>query len=372
MKRRTSIRPVLDMLEDRCCPSATAGVSGGTLTVTDAQSANLAINEVAAGSFRVWDGSNLVGTYTVTKNVNVQLSGTNNTVVVDFQGLAAPGDIDIHLAGTQNNSVAIRNGTIRGNLNVYGGQQTDTVDLGSAAGTALQVNAETWIQLNGGSGDSLEVHAGVTLKGDLNAVSANHVTLDAGSSVGGTASVSGGPAGNVIAFDGKVGHLARFTGSMQATDQVTVGATAVLGSLTVLFADGQSTLDMQGQVLDKFYMQTGAGNDQIDLAGSIGGTVNLQLGSGNNTVDFNGIMGTVASPTTLTLDSGAGADQVTFDNGMNLHGTANVCLGAGNDTFTLDSGSRFTSATINGGGGTNTFVGNANRVKAINFQVFEQ
>lgn len=374
MNRRNSFSPALEVLEDRCCPSGSAWMSHGSLYVADPKSANIAISEIQPGKFRIADNGNVLNTFTVPNAVNVQLGGTNNSIVINLEGNAAPGDVNLHLPATTNNQVEIENGTIRGNLRIYGGGATDGITLGNPSGAALQVNQETYVQLNAGASDSLQVNPGVTLKGDLVATSANQLTLAAGSYVGGSADIAGGPAGNQVVLDGTVARLARFTGSMLKSDEVTVGASAKLGSLVVLFGDGKSSLEMNGTVLDSFFMQTGAGNDQIDLNGRIDGTAELDLGDGNNLVNFDGTIGSPASPSELTMKTGSGNNSVIWENAFVLNGDASVKLGAGNDVFTLNSQAKFQSALIDGGAGENTFIGNASEAALTleHFQTIEQ
>jgi hypothetical protein len=400
MNRRTSIRPSLEVLEDRCCPSANAWLSSGTLTVTDNQSAGLAISEYKADVFAVSNNGNQIGTYHVTNGINVRLSGSDNSVDFYLEGYATPGSISVYLQSAVGNEVSVNNGVVRGNLDIYGGKGTDSVVLGGPDGS-LQVNGDTVVQLNGGASDALLVNSGVTLEHTFTASSANNLTLAAGSTVGRSVLIDGGPAGNTVELDGTVGGLARFTGSMQKSDAVTVGQTAQLGSLVVLFGDGDSTLTMNGSVLDEFFMQKGIGSDTITLDGSIGGFAELQLGGDSSTQDTLDIAGTIGGSSapgnagnalaivsgatgndgtdTVTLEAqikgkvlvntGAGNDSVTFADALNIEGSATVNLGAGNDVFTLAQGARFQSATINGGSGTNTFNGEIGRVTAHGFQI---
>jgi len=401
MNRRTSIRPALEILEDRWCPSATAWLSNGSLMVHDSQSANLAITEINAGTFRVVDNNNVIGTYQVSNAIDVRLGGQNNTVDFYLQGYATPGDVKVSGPQSGNNDVAILNGTIRGNLSIYGGQGTDNVVLGGPSGN-LQVNGDALIQLNKGALDTLQVNSGVTIKGNLTADSANRLTLAAGSTVDGSATIVDGPAGDTVELDGTVERLTKFVGSMQNSDSVTVGQKAELGSLVVQFGDGDSTLTMDGQVLDQFFLQTGIGSDSITLAGSIGGFAALHLSGDSTTQDTVTITGTIggsgpASPSgdalsivrphnghddgsdivtlagringNVLVNTNDGNSSVTFGDALDIVGSAKVDFGAGNDVFTLDQGARFQSADINGGGGTNTFNGDISRVIAHHFQV---
>jgi hypothetical protein len=401
MNRRTSTRSSLEILEDRCCPSAMAWMSNGSLMVHDSTSANLAITEVGAGTFRVVDNNNVVGTYHVTNDIDVTLAGQTNTVDFYLQGYAAPGSVSVDAHASESNDMAILNGIIRGNLTIRGGQGTDNVVLGGPSGP-LQVDGNAFVQLNKGPSDTLQVNSGVTIEGNLTANSANYLTLAAGSTVDGSAIIGDGPAGDTVTLDGTVGRLAKFIGSMQYSDHVTVGQTAKLGSLVVQFGDGDSTLTMDGKVLDEFYLQKGIGSDTITLAGTIGGYARLDLSGDSNTHDTVTITGTIggssaASPTGDALlilrahnglDAGSdtvnlaahingnvlvntndGNSAVTFENGLDIEGSAKVNFGAGNDVFALGKGAQFRSADINGGGGTNTFDGNIHRVTAHHFQI---
>jgi hypothetical protein len=422
MKRRTSVRPCLELLEDRSCPSVSVGFSNGILVVKDNQSANLAVTEVKAGVFTVSDQGSLVGTYIVPAGISVQLTGPNSTVGVDLDGHKTPGDISVNL-GTGTNQLDVHGGTIQGNLTAKGGPGADSVVLGGAA--PLRVTQDTFVQLNDGVGDSLQMNGNVTLQGNLTVTSANQVTLAAGSSVGGSAIITGGPAGNQAEVDGTVGGLVRFSGSAQHSDDLAIGHKATLGALSIVLGDGDSTVSMDGTVLGKFYLQNGMGNDSIDLDGNIGLLATLNLGGGNNTVNIcdtigsggsavalqftrgagnygadgsdtvnlqvnafingsvdmhlgdrgdtvklNGTIGAVGSGATLNLDTGAGADSVVFANSFVLNGSAMVCLGAGDDTVQLTNGAQFQSAVIDAGTGNDTFIGDASRVTTHGFEVY--
>ncbi len=373
MARRTSFRPFLELLENRCCPSGSAGLHNGNLVITDDQSAALAITEVQAGTFRVTDHGNLIGSYSPTGAVTVQLCGANNTVVIDLDGHTTPGDINVHL-GDGTNQLAVGDGTVQGNLRVYGGQGSDSVGLGGPTVRGpLAVNQDAWVQLNGSTNDALQVNSGVTVKGDLTALSANEVMLAAGSTVERSVNITGGPAGNTVDVEGIVDHFLRFSGSALESDHVTIGSRAVLGSLTVELGDGNSDFRMNGEVLDRLFLQCGNGSDQIIVDGVVGQIAEFHLGGGNDTVDLGGTIGSGADVTALTIQvqpNTHGSDSATFEDSLNIKGSAQVSLGAGNDKFTLNQGARFQSAVINGGAGTDTFVGDASRVTARGFEIF--
>src|SRR5215468_187677 len=130
MKARTRVRPSLEALEQRWCPSVSAAVRGGSLVVSGAATNaadTIQITQTAANTFQIKDGATVVATLSgVTKDVVVNLGAANDKVALDLGGRAAPRNVSINL-GRGDNQLSVVNGTIDGHLSVFGGRGVDTV-----------------------------------------------------------------------------------------------------------------------------------------------------------------------------------------------------------------------------------------------------
>ncbi len=422
MKRNRKTWLNVEQLDDRCCPSVTAGVVNGALVVIGQGASQLAITEPAANEFRVVDHGKQVGDYTnVTKGVRISLDAQADSVGINLGGHTLLGDLSIAL-GNGNNSLSIGNGTISGALNITGGKDLDTILLGGDGTAApksfpiLNVTGNTSID-NGLTGnDALTLESGAILKGNLTVLSANTFTMEACSWVWGNANIFGGFASNTITVAGKVDQELHVS-TANASDSLSLSKSAVVDSLFANLGDGNDQVDIAGSVAHALTLKTGGGTNSINLAGTVGGKATLDLGSGKNTFTLSGTVGSggnglaldldgglgkdqvtlakgsfvngsaslclgagsdtavlagtigaVGSKATLKVNSGAGSDAVTFAGSLVINGTAAVNLGSGNDTFTLQKGAAFQSAVIDGDAGTDTFVGDRSQVKAVNFE----
>ncbi len=426
MKRTRATRLEVEMLEDRYLPSVTAGVLNGTLTVTALGQTKLAITESSSGAIQVSDNGKAVGTYSnVTKGAVITLDNHSDSVFVNLGGNTLHGSLNVTM-GNGTNCLDLINGTITGALTITGGTVTDAIVLGGdGLGTprsfpAFTVAGDTTVNSGLGGNDTLVLNSGVTMKGNLAVLSANSFTLAAGSSVLGNASICGGFASNTDVIAGNVGKELKVLGANKPDTLIMTGS-ARIGSLFANLGDGNDTLNLQGTVAGNVTVNTGGGANAISVGGKVGGTPSFNLGSGtdsltisgafgagantlaldidggkgkdivtltqgsfmngdtgialgaeNSSLTLAGIIGSASSNANLKVVGGAGNDKVTFASSLVLHGDATVSLGAGNDTFVLQNGDAFLHACVDGGTGSNTFIGNANAsgLKTVNFQKY--
>jgi hypothetical protein len=335
MKARTRVRPSLEALEQRWCPSVTASVRGGSLVVSGAATNagdTIQITQTAANTFQVKDGATVVGTLSgATKDVVVNLGAASDKVALDLGGQAAPRNVSINLGGGDN-QLSVVNGTIDGHLSITGGRGVDTVTLGDGTST-LQINRNTGVHLDGSATDSLTVSNKVTAKGNFEALFVNNVTLAAGSAFEKNVGIVGGRGGNTAAVAGRIDGNLGFTGS-NAADSFTLSGT-VGKSLGVITFGGNDTVSVGGTVSGHLFVAAGAGNDAITLSGVVGKT------------------------TTVFADGGD--DTLTATATAQLQGNAFISMGAGTDSVTLNDAATITKLLASGGAGTDTFTGNKTR-----------
>lgn len=140
----------VEMLESRDCPATMATVMGGNLIVLSANDANLNIQQIDGDSYSI-NGQIRHG---VTGSMSVNVASFGTAVLIDFNGHGTIQNVDLRLATQGKNIVTIQDGTIRGNVNIFGSPVArDRVMLGndSLAGDALTVNGSANMNLGGGN-----------------------------------------------------------------------------------------------------------------------------------------------------------------------------------------------------------------------------
>jgi hypothetical protein len=377
MKRRTSPRLNLQVLEDRSVPAVTASVVNGSLVVKGdtAAASNVAITasdtnaDGAADTFSVTDGGTSVGSFgSVTKDVVLRLSSNDDTVSIDLGGLSTPRGISVSM-GKGTNALTVANGTVAGSLSVAGGSGADTVTLGGVTG--LTVNGNAVIDLGSGDSDALQL-TDATFNRYLLAYSAETVTLDANSTVAKGFGVLGGSAGTTVNLDGTVegsvavaGAGACFHGTSATSASTLNLAGTVDGSVAFVGGGGSDTLNVTGSVGGNLLAYLGNGDDTATVSGTVTGSLVLDGGAGNDTMTLSGTVGNRA-----IISGGAGDDTVAITATADIGGNATVNLGAGADKLTLDDGATIASLVANGGSGTDTFVGTSTRtgLKVVGFE----
>jgi hypothetical protein len=361
----------VERLEDRTVPTVTASVTNGSLVIKgdSAAGSTLAITasdvdaDGVADTFTVTDGTTAVGTFSgVTKDVVLRLSANDDAVTIDLKGLTAPRNVVANL-GDGTNSLTLDNGTVKGSVSVLGGAGTDTVTLGGTAAVTVDGNA------NFNLGDAADdvLHLGkATVEGWLSAVAANDITLDDASTVGHGVWILGGTGGNTVSLNGTVEGSVAFIapwGSTAGSD-VTIAGT-VDGGVTVQGSSQADTLTVTGDIGGSLRASLGGGDDTASIGGTVTGNLILDGGAGNDTLTLSGLVGGRTSVT-----GGAGDDKFTVAATADLTGNATVNLGAGNDTCTVDDAATIATLVVNGGSGTDTFVGTKTKtgLKLVSFE----
>jgi hypothetical protein len=320
VKPRTHL--ALEQLEDRWCPAVTASLSAGTLTISgsaDNGSIRVAQDETTAGTIQVLDGTTAVSNspFTGVTSIKLNLTAADDTVTIDLGGLALPGNVTANL-GTGTDSLTVLNGTIAGRLSV-------------AADAAASGGHGPWGGNHWGSGastpdtgpDTVTLAAGAT---------ANNVSLRAGQA-GGTIEIAGDVTADLANVTGEVDGNVRFSGSDQG-----------------------DTLNIDGDIGKSVLALTGSGADKVSITGAVTKGLALGTGSGDDLITLSSVVGGKAF-----ISAGAGNDALTITDTAKFLSTTLVSMGAGIDTVTLDDAATIATMLINGGTGTDTFVGTPSR-----------
>lgn len=361
-----------EVLERRDCPAVTANVIAGNLNITAWNSTSLAILQLDADSYQITEnGTNVITRDGVTGSLCVKSLGWNGAnVSIDFAGFGTVKNVSNTFLTLGTNTLSIVDGTITGNLCVFGGLRADSVTLGDGE-LGLTVNGSTSVNLFTGK-DSLTANGDVDLKGNVCTTLIETVTLGDGSLLEKNATFFAGLGGNTYNLNGAVTGNVWYTGGL-GTDSFNTGATSTIGGdLSVYLLSGTDNVNLNAGSSVTGTVRIGSalffGNKTINLDGAIGNNAIVNLGFGNDTVNFTGTI-----TNTFTLNTGFGQDNVTFSDTSTV-ATANVNLGPGNDTFTLGAAATVGAGTINGGLGlVDTFNGTAAasfpNLTVINFEV---
>lgn len=414
MKQANRCRLWLETLEDRTVPTVSATVlPGGLLYVADSAPASVGpirIVQTANNTFNVLDGATQInGAPLVATNIRVALTAANDDLRIDLNGKTFNGSVLAFLGAGVNTATVYGNetnsngtqGSINGFLQIYGGIDIDTVNLNGTNPGGLKVGLSTFVNLGGSAFDVLNTTGAVNLNGGLSAYYANSVTINSGTTVGNNVFLYGGNGGNNVNFNvgasvaknftfaanffnsfgantvnvnGAVGQDLVFTSSIYNSigHSLTLGATGTVARDLLFYGSNQADdLTVNGSVARNLVAYTGAGDDTVTLNGSVGAAVYLFLGAGNDTATLNGSIG--AGPATtqvLFIDAGAGDDTVNFNAGANINGKSTVLLGAGNDTFNNNGGAHSGAFLVDGGAGTDTFMGLTAGFTTTNFENF--
>ena len=281
---KSKLRRTVERLEQRVCLTVNASLtdSGDLLVGGDADGA-VEISTTDGQTYQVTDnGVALEAVSGVTGGVRVTLDQTartaNDSVTIDLGGQSIKRLIANLADG--DNTLTVRNGTVKGNLSFVGGTGADQLTLA----------------------DSLIVQRSVA------------ALLGAGS--------------NIVTVDGQVDGDVHVHGR-EGDDVVHVGAGAKIGrGLSALLGDGNNSIDAQGEIGRGLMVRTGAGADSVQLAESSQvGSVRLQLGDGDNSLTSNGnVSGSIG------YCGGAGTDAVTLADTSLTGGSVRIGLGDGVNT----------------------------------------
>jgi hypothetical protein len=274
-------RPQLDILEDRLAPSVTAGLSGGTLTVTLG----------AAGDYATLTGTTTVGN-------SIQVAGTGFATTT-FGGVTAltvqdgGGNAGQSVALTSAGSNAI---ILPGNITVTG---IESVTLSTS--TTLQANS--FVESGAAAGVNLSANvttAGTQTYDDAVTLGTNATLTASTVTFGGTlnAAASGGEGlvinGNVV-FDGIVG------GTNALSTLAPTGGTTVINTSAITTTQYTDFLGGDSVILGTDTTING-GALGIFFGGTLDGAYNLMTNTSGN-CGFAGIVGELTPLLSITTTS---------------------------------------------------------------------
>jgi hypothetical protein len=349
----------VEHLESRWCPSLTAALRGTTLTISgtaDNGSISVVQDTTTAGTIRVLDGTTAVSgsPFTGVTNIRLNLTDADDRVKIDLGGQTLSGNVVANL-GDGANDLTVVHGGVGGRLIVGAGEGDDAVTLGD--GTADLSVRDAFVNLDGGI-DTLTVKSGVDVSRSLSSAFVNEWALDDGATAG-NVYVRGGSGGNTVTVAGDVtGNLvvdAFFRSGSSAGTTVNVTG-EVDGSVVFLGSDMDDTFTVSGDVGRSVAAATLGGADAVTVGGAVTGRLALDTGAGDDTII---VASAVGGRTAIA--AGAGDDELTLAAAAKLTGAAAVSMGAGADTVTVDDAATIATLFINGGTGTDTFVGTRTR-----------
>src|SRR5262245_15000783 len=272
--QRATIRPCLETLEDRACPSCVVELLGTTLNITgDAGNNQITVSYFAPGDLSVDCDGALYQFSEPVDGLLVRSGNGNDLVTVEF--LAGFFGIEANLSG--NWTVDLGQGDDFGgvfgigdvdgpmNIAVLGGNGVDEV----SANLSVFIAADVAVALDGGNGNDSLFHAlGVEGSGRV------------------TAAVFGGNGDDFI-FD--LGQFTRVQDRLDARIDGGNGSDVVTSTLGMTFAFGPNTPDpIAGVVVagggELNYVVTGGKGDdsvRVDYLGRINGRLNLAVDGGN-------------------------------------------------------------------------------------------
>ena len=119
-----------EKVESRLCLALTVGVaSNGDLEVTGDTTGPVEIVALDADSYQVSENSvPLTIVDGVTRAIRISLGGSNDVVTLDLANQTVGGSVLVNL-GDGDNSLTVKDGTIRGHLVVEGGAGADVIDV---------------------------------------------------------------------------------------------------------------------------------------------------------------------------------------------------------------------------------------------------
>src|SRR5262245_42078796 len=192
-------RPLkLEALEDRQCPTVNISFLSGDLYIMGAPNAVLAVTETGPRLFQVKDGTAALGTYLVSRNLNISLSRHPEDVNVQVNATGLGGNLYMSL-GTGDSvgppsTVHVFGGRIGGNVTIVKGNGNETLDLGidSTGGKApvsVGGSVSAYTSTSAGVGgaqprDTLFLQTGSSIGLDLSTNNVDSVFLATGTSVG--------------------------------------------------------------------------------------------------------------------------------------------------------------------------------------------
>ncbi len=347
-----------EALEARITPAAIyvdassllVSLTGGALSIAPKiadTSVNVSVAQLPDGSFLIADAggdtdaedtADFTGTVS---SISVATGGGDDVIEAAFSGTSGFRGSFAVGTGLGNDSVTISEGLLRGALSVSAKGSAEIV-LGGF-GSGLYVKGSASIAQVGGA-FSLGADAKVNA---LNAVGATDFEL-LGSVVGkaalkATTGASFALGGDPSSVSASVGGLLSVTGSGTADYTVNFSKIAVYDGLFVNLGNGTNEVTANaGTIL--------SGNAVINTGSGVGLPIALKsVQAGEDTIHLTGFTAYDA----LTVNSGAGDNDIIIDGAANLHGRVKIIGGNAADAVVLSGMTGFAGLSVALGDGTN-------------------
>jgi hypothetical protein len=352
MRTRPSFRPRLDTLEDRVCPSLTLQTVGPDLAIrgTPATSlSGLTITGVGGANFDVMDGVKDLGTYTIDRNLTLDLRHYNSPITLNLNGQALPGNITFDFGAgnvfSASRPISIistaQGGTIGGSVKLVGGSGDETLNIGGPGGLfPVSVLGNVTFSGRNGHGENnntLAIFDGTSVGGNVTASLVSNILIGqsggAGAFIGNNLSVYDAGARSEMALSINQGSLVAGRVWVIGTSQfnqrgdrfIVESGAAVNGKLTANLGS-KANLWQLGGTFNSSVLLYGGGGPQPN-GGSALNTIELDNGAGS-LGKFNG---------SVTAIIGGGSTAFVFNAGTVI--TGNLNLAFGNGTHDLGGGS---------------------------------
>jgi Ca2+-binding RTX toxin-like protein len=345
--------------------------AGTIVAYGNAGNDSVSLTTVHTGNFTIYGGNGAVdstdGNDTIATGVGGGLvygNAGNDAITLNADKSASV------YGGLGNDTVTgVTLGDLGTSFDIRGGAGQDTFTLALTDGSTTSKNAltvyggDSAVDTTDGA-DSITINSGGNVSGATAVVYANagndtvSITQNIASTVfGGLGDDGVTTSGGVDSILGGAGNDTLNSGTGNDTvdgeagnDSITVGA----GTVSILGGAGLDTITSAGAILAASYVDAGADNDSVTLAGNNTGANTIIGGLGNDTIAY-----TLAASATSTVwggsaasDASDGADSITVT-GVNATSTADVFLGAGNDTFLVVTDAK---VTVSGAEGNDTIT----------------
>ena len=343
-KRGQTMRPEMELLEDRTVP-ATLRLLSGSLYISNPVNAggatNVELRAVANNQFEVYDNGAKIATVNVGGTIYYTGSNLPDTLTVNLQGNNFTGNLTATM-GNGNDAVDVfaTGGALLGNVNVQTGYGDDTVNLNS-------------------NGAAMNFGGTIAVTDQLGVDTVNLGNAAAATNFLGNVQLSG--VNTVNAGQGQADLIARDLSVLSLTENVPLSVTfadnfAVNGRTTVR---GTSAADAVILGVNSFggaaEFLLGSGDDAFTLTAdgaTFNGNLTLDLGLGSNSIDLAPAFTVGGS---MTLRNAGSALATTSINGT-INGSFTVELGDGDYSLsTADTALVGGNFSIRAGNGTSTF-----------------
>jgi hypothetical protein len=365
MKTVRRIRPRLEVLEDRRCPTLSVRLLPGNLLVSGTPIGNIVITETAANLFQVQDGSVNLGSYLNPGNLMLNLTNHQGKAInINLNGHTLAGNLSINWGAGDTSQFAaigtgIYGGTIAGSVTITGGSGAEelvpgfqvipsvpfVVPGGLVVGGDFTVNARastagTFLNILDTGGLFPPATAPVVrIGGNLNTTAVNAMALGPNTTIG--RSLNDNPAGQQsmelfifgrvnqnVSFGAGFSSPASFFPTVLSLD----AAASIGGNLSANLGSGANTLTLSpGSVIGGNTTITEQGDGTLEVGSTMGDSLTINLGDGNSTLMFDAVA-TVAGD--MTVNGGNGNNDLTAFNGT-VNGNLRFSFGNGNDSVTI-------------------------------------